>query len=154
MDSHEAAQALDGAGLSLSPSANSPARFLVDLHEASNEGRLRPRGSFDWPEQIFKLMRQTFQLSYSHDRERLFIGTIPQIQAACRWLDREGLRVGTAGESTGTSHPPVVCAACEDIAYATRCLPATGTPCAGCGEPLQFVCAMPHEGSCDWQAAS
>lgn len=128
-------------------------RFVVEYDDASNEGRLRPRGSYDWPPDVFKLMRERFQCSYSHDRTRVFVGTIPQVQAACRWLDREGLRVGRVGD-IAQSHPPVVCAACEDIAYATRCLPEAGSPCHACGEPLEFVCAIPHEGVCGWQESA
>lgn len=126
-------------------------RFVVEYDQASNEGRLSPRGSFDWPEQVFKAMRQTFQLSYSHDRSRVFVGTIPQAQAACGWLEREGLPVGLVDGVAAETHPPVLCAACEDMAYATRCLPEVRTPCQGCGEPLHFVCATPHKGSCAWQ---
>lgn len=129
-------------------------RFVVDYDPPSNEGRLSPRGSFDWPPDLFAKMRQTYQLSYSHDRSRLFVGTVPQVEAACRWLEREGLRVALAGSVSSLAHPPVVCAACEDIAYPTRDLPALGTPCHACGEPLQFVCAIPHEGVCEWQASA
>lgn len=127
-------------------------RFIVEYHNISNEGRLCPRGSFDWPEQVFKTMRQTFQLSFSHDRSRVFVGTVPQVRAACRWLEREGLRVGRADENA-RKHPPLVCAPCKDMAYASGDLPQLGTPCEGCGEPLRPICASAHDGACDWPAA-
>lgn len=128
-------------------------RFIVEFDETSNEGRLRPNGSYDWPPDLFASMRQVYQCSYSHDRTRTFVGTVPQVQAACRWLECEGMRVGRVGE-TSQAHPPVVCASCEDVAYRTRDLPASGSPCQGCGQPLSFICSMPHEGECDWQESA
>lgn len=123
-------------------------RFLVEYDAVANEGRVSPRGSLDWPEDLFKVMRKQFQCSYSHDRARIFVGTIPQIQAAVRWLEREGLSVGRAGDAGRTTHPPVVCSHCENMAYPTRSLPAEGSPCQGCGEPLTFTCLDLHPEPC------
>lgn len=131
-------------------------RFIAEFDSIANEGRLYPRGSFDWPKDLFDKLRQTFQLSYSHDRTRVFLGTHPQVKAACRWLASEGLSVGPDAGPVSKGHPPVSCAACRDIAYRTRDLPSAGTPCQGCGEPLRFVCETHHSDgvACAWQAAS
>lgn len=130
-------------------------RFVVEFDRFSNEGRLRPRHAFDWPPDVFTRMRGVYQLSYSHDKTRVFVGTVPQVEAACRWLAAEGLSVGSAGQaSVSTAHPPVVCGVCLDLAYRVASLPPVGTPCEACGEPLTFVCDDPHPNACQWREAA